>query len=296
MWSIPGSDKKSAMSDSPASTPPLLDIQNLNITFATAQGRGEAVRGVSLRMGRERVAVVGESGSGKSVTFRSLLGLLPDSASVKADRMHLNGQNLLALGPRDMRALRGGGIGMVVQDPKQGLDPMMTIGKQLIEMLRLHGKVPRTGALRRARDLLAEVHIRNPERVVELYPHEVSGGMAQRVMLAMMLSAEPDLLIADEATSALDAVVRHRILDLIDEQVRLRGMGLVLISHDLDLVAGYADRVIVMYGGRVMEELQAGRMAEATHPYTQGLLACRPSLTHPGGVLPTLNREAAWLA
>ncbi|MGB3067175.1 MAG: ABC transporter ATP-binding protein [Ottowia sp.] len=276
-------------------TKPLLDIQNLRIAFDMPQGRTEAVRGVNLTMGRERVAVVGESGSGKSISFRSLLGLLPASASVSADRLALQGDDLLSLGPRAMRALRGRRIGMVVQDPKQGLDPLMTIGKQLAEMLKLCGKVPRTGLQQRVRELLAEVHIRDPKRVADLYPHEVSGGMAQRAMLAMMLSAEPDLLIADEATSALDAVVRHRILDLIDEQVRLRGMGLVLISHDLDLVAGYADRILVMYAGRVMEELRGGQMSDARHPYTRGLLACRPSLDHPGGELPVLNREAAWL-
>ena len=276
-------------------TKALLEIQNLRISFDTPQGRQEAVRGVNLTMGRERIAVVGESGSGKSISFRSLLGLLPASASVHADRLSLQGDDLLALGPRALRAIRGKRIGMVVQDPKQGLDPLMTIGKQLAEMLRLCGKVPRTGLQQRVRELLAEVHIRDPKRVAELYPHEVSGGMAQRAMLAMMLSAEPDLLIADEATSALDAVVRHRILDLIDEQVRMRGMGLVLISHDLDLVAGYADRILVMYGGRVMEELQGGQMADAKHSYTRGLLACRPSLDHPGRELPVLNREASWL-
>lgn len=276
-------------------TTPLLEIQNLRVSFDTPQGRHEAVRGVNLTMGRERIAVVGESGSGKSISFRSLLGLLPASATVRADRLSLQGDDLLALSPRALRAIRGKRIGMVVQDPKQGLDPLMTIGKQLAEMLILCGKVPRTGLQQRVRELLAEVHIRDPKRVAELYPHEVSGGMAQRAMLAMMLSAEPDLLIADEATSALDAVVRHRILDLIDEQVRMRGMGLVLISHDLDLVAGYADRILVMYGGRVMEELQGGQMADARHAYTRGLLACRPSLDHPGRELPVLNREASWL-
>jgi len=275
---------------------PLLEIDNLRIAFDTPQGRTEAVRGVSLRMGRERLAVVGESGSGKSITFRSLLGLLPASASVSADRMRLEGQDLLGLDARAQRALRGRRIGMVVQDPRQGLDPLMTIGRQLAEMLRLHGKVPRQGVRQRVRDLLAEVHIREPERVADLYPHQVSGGMAQRAMLAMMLSAEPDLLIADEATSALDAVVRHHMLALIDEQVRLRGMGLILISHDLDLVARYADRVIVMYAGRVMEELSAGGMAlAATHPYTRGLMACRPSLDHLGEALPVLERDPAWL-
>ena len=274
---------------------PLLDIQNLRISFATSQGRTEAVRGISLRMGRERVAVVGESGSGKSITFRSLLGLLPGSAHITADRFHLKGSSLLNLNARALRVVRGERIGMVVQDPRQGFDPLMTIGKQLIEMLRLHGKVPRARLKTRMLELLDEVHIREPGRVAELYPHQVSGGMAQRAMLAMMLCAEPELLIADEVTSALDAVVRHRMLELIDEQVRLRGMGLVLISHDLDLVAKYADRVIVMYAGRIMEELPASDLAQATHPYTRGLMACRPSLDNLGSPLPTMNREASWL-
>ena len=275
---------------------PLLDIQNLRISFATSQGRTEAVRGINLRMGRERVAVVGESGSGKSITFRSLLGLLPGSAHITADRFHLKGSSLLNLNARALRVVRGERIGMVVQDPRQGFDPLMTIGKQLIEMLRLHGKVPRARLKTRMLELLDEVHIREPGRVAELYPHQVSGGMAQRAMLAMMLCAEPELLIADEVTSALDAVVRHRMLELIDEQVRLRGMGLVLISHDLDLVAKYADRVIVMYAGRIMEELPASDLAQATHPYTRGLMACRPSLDNLGSPLPTMNREASWLS
>lgn len=274
---------------------PLLDIQNLRISFATSQGRTEAVRGINLRMGRERVAVVGESGSGKSITFRSLLGLLPGSAHITADRFHLKGSSLLNLNARALRVVRGERIGMVVQDPRQGFDPLMTIGKQLIEMLRLHGKLPRARLKTRMLELLDEVHIREPGRVAELYPHQVSGGMAQRAMLAMMLCAEPELLIADEVTSALDAVVRHRMLELIDEQVRLRGMGLVLISHDLDLVAKYADRVIVMYAGRIMEELPASDLAQATHPYTRGLMACRPSLDNLGSPLPTMNREASWL-
>ncbi|MFG5776327.1 ABC transporter ATP-binding protein [Comamonas sp. J-3] len=281
------------MSDN--STCPLLDIRNLRISFATPQGRNEAVRGINLQMGRERIAVVGESGSGKSISFRSLLGLLPPSATLAADKLALQGQDLLAIQPRALRQLRGRRIGMVVQDPKQGLDPLMTIGKQLAEMLTVHRVVPPAKAHARVLELLAEVHIREPERVAKLYPHEVSGGMAQRAMVAMMLSAQPDLLIADEATSALDALVRHRILDLIDEQVRQRGMGLVLISHDLDLVARYADRILVMYAGRIVEELAGNQLQHATHPYTQGLLACRPSLKHLGGDLPVLQREATWL-
>jgi len=277
-----------------SATPPLLEIRDLRVAFSGVQGVVEAVRGVSLSMGRERVAVVGESGSGKSVTFRALLGLLSNNAVRSAERLQLQGLDLLSLNASELRVLRGRRIGMVVQDPKQGLNPVMTVGRQLAEMLRRHGKVPRSGVWPRVQELLAEMQIRDPQRVAKLYPHQLSGGMAQRVMLAMMLSAEPDLLIADEATSALDAVVRHRILALMDEQVRLRGMGLVLISHDLELVAGYADRVLVMYAGRVVEELPANAMAAARHPYTQGLLACRPSLDRPGVELPTLQREDAW--
>lgn len=279
-----------------AVTVPLLVIDNLRVSFPTASGTSEVVSGVSLKLGRERLAVVGESGSGKSVTFRSLVGLLPASAKVSADCMRLNGENLLGLNERDLRALRGRRIGMVIQDPKQGLNPLMTIGRQLAEMLRVHGKAPRRALSGRVHELLAEVHIREPQRVAELYPHQVSGGMAQRAMLAMMLSAEPELLIADEATSSLDAVVRHHILDLIDEQVRLRGMGLILISHDLDLVANYADRVMIMYAGRVMEELTVTDGALApTHPYTKGLMASSPSLQHLGRDLPVLRRDPAWL-
>lgn len=279
----------------PSDAAPLLEIQNLRIGFRTPIGIAQAVRGINLCMGRERIAVVGESGSGKSVSFRALLGLLPGSAVIEADRLALQGEDLLAKSARQMRAVRGGRIGMVVQDPKQGLDPSKKIGAQITEMLRLHGKCKASGAKARVHELLADVHIRDPRRVADSYPHQLSGGMAQRVMLAMILSAEPDLLIADEATSALDAVVRHRILDLIDEQVRMRGMGLVLISHDLDLVGGYADRVLVMYAGRVMEELESARLDHARHPYTQGLLACRPSLDHPGDELPVLQRDPEWL-
>src|SRR6218665_3033851 len=310
---------------------PLLEIDNLRIAFATPQGRTQAVRGVRLRMGRERLAVVGESGSGKSITFLALLGLLPDSATVSADRMRFDGQDLLGLGARAQRALRGRRIGIVVQDPRPGFDPQMSIGQQLAEMRRLHGKARRQGVHRRVRELLADMHIREPGRVADLYPHQVSGGMAQRAMLAMMLSAEPDLLIADEATAARAAVARHHMLALIDEQVRLRGMGLILISpdldlvaghadrvivmyagrvpeelpaatiptptgHDLDLVAGHADRVIVMYAGRVLEDLPAAGMAlAATHPFTRGLMACRPALQRLGAALPVLDRDPAWL-
>lgn len=275
---------------------PLLDVADLQVSALTARGRVDIVRGVSLQLGRERLAVVGESGSGKSMTFRSLLGLVPPNVLVQSGHVLLKGERIDRWTPARLRGLRGRRIGMVVQDPRQGFDPIRTIGAQLEEMLALHHIVPRQGRRAKALELLAEVHIQNPRRVADQYPHQISGGMAQRAMLAMALSAQPDILIADEATSALDAVVRLRMLDLIDEQVRQRGMGLVLISHDLNLAARYADRVMVMYAGRVMEELACveGKL-HPTHPYTRGLLDCRPSAHHVDRELPVLARDPAWL-
>ena len=272
---------------------PLLAVDDLQVSFNGPTGPVPAVRGVSLRLGRERLAVVGESGSGKSVSFRALLGLLPSSATVSG-QAQFAGAPLLGLGEKQWVALRGRRIGMIVQDPRQGLNPQRTVGAQLQEMLRWHWPLSRQQAKRQALELLADVDIREPQRVIDLYPHQLSGGIGLRVMIAMVLAGEPDLLIADEATSALDSVVRRTILDLIDRQVRQRNMGLVLISHDLDLVAGFADRVLVMYAGRVVEELAGGAVHAARHPYSQGLLACRPRLDSQGHDLPTLQRDPAW--
>jgi peptide/nickel transport system ATP-binding protein len=281
-------------SDAPV---PLLDVASLSVRFALANGLREAVRGVSFSVGRrERLAIVGESGSGKSVTVRSLLGLTPPHATVTADHVRFDGQDILGLPPAGLRALRGRRIAMIVQDARQALTPVKTVGAQIAEMLRLHQHRSRRAARSRVLELLADVHIRDPRHVAGLYPHEVSGGMGQRVMIAMMLSGEPDLLIADEATSALDAIVQHRILELIDEQIDKRHMALILISHDLDLVARHADRVLVMYAGRVVETLDATRLADATHPYTRGLIACRPGLSHLGHDLPVLRRDPQWLS
>jgi len=280
-------------------TPPaaLLDVDGLSVRFALDGGWVDAVRGVGFQLGRERLAIVGESGSGKSVTVRALLGLLPRTARVSAARMRFQGQDLVSMSPRGLRAIRGRQIAMVVQDPRQGLDPVRTIGAQIAEMLILHARLGRRAARARATDLLAEVHVRDPARVAGLYPHQVSGGMGQRAMIAMMLAGSPRVLIADEATSALDAVVQHRILDLIDEQVDRRGMGAILISHDLDLVRRHADRVLVMYAGRILEEIVVtGGPLDARHPYTMGLLACRPILSGNGADLPTLKRDPAWAA
>jgi peptide/nickel transport system ATP-binding protein len=194
-----------------------------------------------------------------------------------------------------MRRIRGKRAGFILQDPKYSLNPVMTIGRQVAEAWRTHKGGGRKEAMEAAIGLLDQVRIRDPRRVYDLYPHEVSGGMGQRIMIAMMLAPDPALLIADEPTSALDATVQAEILRLIEDLVSQRGMGLILISHDLPLVSHFCDRVAVMYSGRIVEEISAGNLAQAKHPYTRGLLNCLPSLIHPKARLPVLNRDPAWL-
>ncbi len=273
----------------------LADIQNLRIAFPTPQGWSEAVRGVSLSLGQEKLGIVGESGSGKSLTARSLLRLLPAGARVQADRLAFDGTDILTASERGMRAIRGKRAGLILQDPKYSLNPVMTAGDQVAEAWRRHKGGSKRLAAAAAVDLLAQVLIRDPARVAGLYPHELSGGMGQRVMIAMMLAPDPVLLIADEPTSALDATVQAEILRLMEDLVSRRGMGLLLISHDLPLVGHFCDRIAVMYAGRVVETLQAGELAHAKHPYTRGLLECMPSLTHPRDRLPVMQRDPAWL-
>jgi peptide/nickel transport system ATP-binding protein len=208
--------------------------------------------------------------------------------------MVFDGQDLMGASERDMRALRGKRIGMVMQDPKYSLNPVMTVGDQLTEGLRRRDGLGRRDAEAKALAALEAVQIRDPQRVMEAYPHELSGGMGQRVMIAMMLIPEPDLLIADEPTSALDVTVQAEVLSILDRLVRDRGMGLIFISHDLRLVARFCDRVLVMYKGRVVEEVQARHLLEAQHPYTRGLLNCLPRIGGPRGPLPALDRSGAW--
>ena len=273
----------------------LVEIQNLHIGFATPTGISQAVRGVSLTLGQEKLGIVGESGSGKSLTARSLLRLLPGSARVTADRLHFDGIDVLAATERQMRAIRGKRAGLILQDPKYSLNPVMTVGDQVAEAWRAHKGGTKRVASQAAVDLLAQVLIRDPQRVANAYPHELSGGMGQRVMIAMMLAPDPELLIADEPTSALDATVQAEILRLMENLVSRRGMGLMLISHDLPLVGHFCDRVAVMYAGRVVEELRAGELARARHPYTRGLLDCLPTLSHPKARLPVMVRDPAWM-
>lgn len=273
----------------------LVDIQNLRIAFENRSSRFEAVRGVSLSLGAEKLGVVGESGSGKSLTARALMKLLPSNAAISADRLSFDGIDMLTASEKQMRQIRGKRAGFILQDPKYSLNPVMNIGRQVAEAWRAHKGGSKRQALEAAIHLLDQVKIRNPREVAAAYPHEVSGGMGQRVMIAMMLAPDPELLIADEPTSALDATVQAEILRLIEELVSERNMGLILISHDLPLVSHFCDRVAVMYSGRVMEELKASELLNARHPYTKGLLNCMPSLTHPRDRLPVLNRDASWL-
>ncbi|AUH33818.1 ABC transporter ATP-binding protein [Paracoccus tegillarcae] len=275
-------------------TEPLLSVKDLRVAFPTRQGVFEAVRGVSFDLGRERLGVVGESGSGKSMTGRAILGLVRPPGKVTAERMTLHGQSILNLPERPMRKIRGSKISMVMQDPKFSLNPVMTIGDQIVESYRLHAGGPKDQSREKALEMLHAVQIRDPERVMNAYPHEVSGGMGQRIMIAMMLAPDPEILIADEPTSALDVSVRTEVLNIMDRLVKDRGMGLIFISHDLNLVAQFCDRVLIMYAGRIVETLAAKDLHDARHPYTRGLLNSLPRLDHPVERLSVLKRQDEW--
>lgn len=277
-----------------SATTPLLTVDNLRVSFPTRTGLVEAVRGVSFTLGKERLGIVGESGSGKSQTGRAIMGLTPSHAKIEADALRFGDIDLLKAPAKQRRAIRGKRIAMILQDPKYSLNPVMTIGRQIVETLKTHERIGFSEAKKRALDMLEAVQIRDPERVFGLYPHEVSGGMGQRVMIAMMLVCGPELLIADEPTSALDVTVQLEVLDILDKLVRERGMGLIFVSHDLRLVSSFCDRVLVMYAGRVVEELPSANLQNAKHPYTQGLLNCLPKIGEHRHPLPVLQRQAEW--
>jgi peptide/nickel transport system ATP-binding protein len=270
---------------------PLLAVDGLSVRF----GDVRAVDGVTFGLGREKLGIVGESGSGKSMTGRAILKVTPPQARVEARRLAFEGIDLLAAGERQMRRIRGRRISMILQDPKYSLNPLIPVGEQIAEAYRLHRRAGAREAKARALAMLEAVQIREPGRVYRLYPHQVSGGMGQRIMIAMMLVAEPDLLIADEPTSALDVTVRLEILNLLDELIRGRGLGLIFISHDLNLVRRFCDRVLIMYAGRIVETLRAADLDRAEHPYTRGLLASLPRIHAPTRRLPVLRRDPAWL-
>jgi peptide/nickel transport system ATP-binding protein len=276
-------------------TETLLTVEDLEVSFPGRSGITRAVRNASFTLGRERLGIVGESGSGKTTMGRSLLGLLPRTARVTAKTMNYEGIDLLACTERDWQKLRGRRMSMVMQDPKYSLNPVKTVGHQISETALLHLKADRAEARRRTLSMLEAVQIRDPELVSGLYPHQLSGGMGQRVMIAMMLIAEPDLLIADEPTSALDVTVQNEVLRILDDLVRDRGMGLILISHNLTLVSSFCDRVLIMYAGRIVEEIAARDLQNARHPYTRALVAATPSLTVRRAELATVTRDPEWL-
>jgi peptide/nickel transport system ATP-binding protein len=275
---------------------PLLRVENLSVGYVTPTGRVDALKKVSFELGREKLGVVGESGSGKSTLGRAILRLLPKSAQVGADRLEFMGQDLQQLSESQIRQVRGRQITMILQDPKFSLNPVMRAGDQILEALAIHGRIGRREGRRRVIEILKAVRIRDPERVYNAYVHELSGGMGQRVMTAMMVVTNPMLLIADEPTSALDVTVRMQVLAIIDDLVTQRGMGLIFISHDLNLVGSFCDRILIMYGGRIVESCRASELRNVTHPYSRGLLESLPSIEHPKKVLATLKRDPAWLA
>ena len=272
----------------------LLRVEDLRVRFPSRTGSAEVVRGISFSMGRERLGIVGESGSGKSQTGRAILGLTPGPGQATAQRLVFDGVDLTTFSQAQWRTMRGKRISMIMQDPKFSLNPVMSIGQQLIEACRIHDKLSKSNARTKSIEMLEAVKIRDAARVMGAYPHELSGGMGQRVMIAMMLVAEPQLLIADEPTSALDVTVKIEILKILDQLVSDHGMGLLLISHDLRLVSSFCDRILVLYAGMIVEEIKASDLMQAKHPYTQGLLNCLPSIDGQRRPLPTLDRDQAW--
>jgi peptide/nickel transport system ATP-binding protein len=271
-------------------------VEDLRVCFTTAHRVVDAVRGVSFSVGREKVGIVGESGSGKSMTARAILRLTPPQAKVTAKAMRFQEIDLLASTERQMLKVRGRRISMIMQDPKFALDPVMRVGDQIAEAIPAERRGSRAEDRERVLAMLDSVQIRDPNRVFGLYPHEVSGGMGQRIMIAMMLMPEPSLLIADEPTSALDVTVRMRVLAILDELAAQRHLGLIFISHDLNLLASFCDRVLIMYAGRIVEECAASELARAQHPYTRGLLVSLPRVGDTRNRLPVLARDPAWLS
>ena len=256
----------------------LLEIENLIVAFPSPAATGRAVDGISIAISAgESLGVVGESGSGKSLTMLAAMGLVPYPGHVTVDRLTFQGRDLMRLSSRERRHLAGSRMAMIFQDPMTSLNPCFTVGFQLVETLRLHEKIDRRAARRRAIALLEQVGIPAAESRMGAFPHQLSGGMNQRVMIAMAIACQPDLLIADEPTTALDVTVQAQILDLLRLLQRDRGMALILVSHNMDVVAETARRVVVMYSGQIVEERDTAALFGAPqHPYTAALLAARP--------------------
>jgi dipeptide transport system ATP-binding protein len=257
---------------------PLLDIRNLSVDFATRTGAFRAVDGIDISVeAGEVLAIVGESGSGKSVAMLAVMGLLPDSATVSADRLEFEGQDLLRLPARERRKIIGKDIAMIFQEPVASLNPCFTVGFQIKEMLKRHTTLDREARQKRAVDLLGMVGISEPERRLKAFPHQLSGGMSQRVMIAMATSCNPKLLIADEPTTALDVTIQAQILELLSDLQRDENMALILITHDMGVVAETAERVVVQYAGLQVERQPVRSLFRFPHhPYTSALLAALP--------------------
>ncbi|MGI6754703.1 MAG: ABC transporter ATP-binding protein [Atopobiaceae bacterium] len=275
----------------------LLEVRGLKTTFKTRTGAVEAVRDLDLTLYRgEILAVVGESGSGKSVGMKSIMGITPKNAQVEAEVLSFNHKDMLVMSDEERRAMRGAKIAMISQDPMTSLDPVKTIGSHLFEVLKRHRNLEGEKAHHEAIKMLDTVGIPSPERRLTQYPQEFSGGMRQRVLIAMALCCEPDLLIADEPTTALDVTIQAQILELLQEIRDTRGMSIILITHDLGVVASLCDRVVVMYGGMELEE---GTVEDIfyrpQHPYTRALLRAIPSPQHEGERLESIPGTAASL-
>lgn len=273
---------------SPGKVTPILDVRGLSISFRGRDGVTHVTRDVSFSVAPgERVGVVGESGCGKSVTGLSLLRLLPERTAIIEGQILFNGQDLMAMKPRDIRAIRGRDISMIFQEPMTALDPVFTVGQQLVETLRTHFPIPAKEARERAIQALKDVGIPSPEQRVDEYPHQFSGGMRQRVMIAMALICKPKLIIADEPTTALDVTVQAQIIDLLKELSDNTGAALLFITHDLGVVAETCSRMITMYAGEVVESAPVDdALRRPGHPYTSGLLRSLPRLSDRGGRLP----------
>ncbi|MCD1641595.1 ABC transporter ATP-binding protein [Aurantimonas coralicida] len=259
-------------------TAPILEVTGLKVEIPVRDTVLRPVRGIDISVAKgETVAIVGESGCGKSLTALAIMGLLPRQAKLTSERIDLNGESLSEASPRRWRKLRGDRIAMIFQDPMTALDPCYRIGDQMAEILRQHRKVSRSAARERSLELLRKVGIPSPEERLNQYPHQLSGGLRQRVMIAMALLCEPELIIADEPTTALDVTIQAQILRLLRDIQRETGIGLILITHDLGVVAGMADRIVVMYGGEVVEAGTCDEvLARPLHPYTEGLMRSIP--------------------
>ena len=272
--------------------PPVLEVKDFRAHFFTRRGIVRAVDGVSYSLERgETLGIVGESGSGKSVSQLSYLGLLPSPPlRIVGGDVLFHGKSMIKMKPRDLRAIRGKSISMIFQEPMTSLNPYLKISTQLIEPLMMHEKMSKKVAMKKAVEALQRVGIGNAEKTMGSYPHEYSGGMRQRVMIAMALTTNPEVLIADEPTTALDVTVQAQILDLLRDIQKDTGMAIILITHDLGVVAGLADRIVVMYAGNVMEEGTAEDIFyRSAHPYTRALLKSTPRIDIPQGKLPIIG-------